>query len=207
MKTGEETMNKKGFTIIELLIVIAIIGILVGVAVPYYNDYIYDARLSTLKQNLATYRQVVNQFRGDNLRGPIKVEVAGAISLPANSWANSTNSELTAGPIQIVDGALTRRSNLKYLPQMPVFLNPKDGSPVPSSSWNVAGEMAYFYDVNGNTIFDIDNELAFVDNDGNASYTSGIDTTLFLGATTCAPASATALDYTSFSVTIDGIDY
>lgn len=200
-------MTKKGFTIIELLIVIAIIGILVGVAVPYYNDYIYDARLSTLKQNLATYRQVLNQFRGDNLRGPIKVQVAGGVSLPANGWTSSTHSELTAGSIQIVDGALTRRANLKYLQQMPVFLNPKDGSPVPSTDWTISGETAFYYDSNTNSIFDIDTELAFLDSDGNASFTSGIDTFLFLGTSVGPVASATALDYTSFTVTIDEVDY
>ncbi|PKL50961.1 MAG: hypothetical protein CVV42_01280 [Candidatus Riflebacteria bacterium HGW-Riflebacteria-2] len=202
-------MTKKGFTIIELLIVIAIIGILAGVAVPYYNDYIYDARLSTLKQNLATYRQVLNQFRGDNLRGPINVPVSsGAVVLiPADGWSSTAYSELTAGPIQIVDAALTRRTNLKYLPQMPVFLNPQDGSPVPPTAWNFSGETAYYYDPLNVGVFDIDNELAFVDNDGDASYTSGIDTVLFLGTNVGAGGAGTALDYTSFSVTIDGVDY
>jgi len=198
-------MTKKGFTIIELLIVIAIIGILVGVAVPYYNDYIYDARLSTLKQNLATYRQVLNQFRGDNLRGPIMVEVTGAVTLPADSWKSSAHSELTAGPIQIVDGGLTRRTNLQYLPQIPVFLNPKDGSPVPASAWEIDGETAYYDDVDNNNKFDINSELAFIDNDGNQLYNVGIDTPLFLGATT--GGTIRALDYTSFVVKIDGVDY
>ncbi len=208
-RTGEKNMTNKGFTIIELLIVIAIIGILVGVAVPYYNDYIYDARLATLKQNLATYRQVLNQFRGDNLRGPMNVPVSsGAVVLiPTDGWSSSAYSELTAGSIQIVDGALTRRTNLQYLPQMPVFLNPKDGSPVPPTAWKFTGETAYYYDPANGGVFDIDTELAFIDNNGDASYTSGIDTVLFLGATTGPAASATALDYTSFAVEIDGVDY
>ncbi len=199
-------MTKKGFTIIELLIVIAIIGILVGVAVPYYNDYIYDARMSTLKQNLATYRQVLNQFRGDNLRGPIMVEVAGSVALPADGWKSSAHSELTAGPIQIVDNAVTRRTNLNYLPQMPVFLDPKDGSPVPSSAWSFGGGTAFYHDTDADNIFDVDNELAFVDNNGNSTYdVGGVDTVLFLGASTAG--AAKLLDYTSFTVTIDGVAY
>ena len=64
-------MNKKGFSLIELLIVVAIIAVLAGVAIPYYNDYIIDSRTSVLQNNLATIRKAINQFRADNQRGPI----------------------------------------------------------------------------------------------------------------------------------------
>lgn len=204
-------MTKKGFTLIELLIVITIIAILVGVAVPYYNDYIYDARLSTLKQNLATYRQVLNQFRGDNLRGPLNVIITCTdLDVTHSSATSAADSELIAGPIQIIEGiedAVKRRTNLQYLFQMPVFLNPRDGSPVPTSAWNLTNPTAFFYDSNDDGIFDIDNELAFVDNDGDGIFTTGIDTTLFLGATTGGTLPPLPLDYTSFAVKIDGVDY
>lgn len=204
-------MTKKGFTIIELLIVIAIISILVGVAVPYYNDYIYDARLSTLKQNLATYRSVLNQFRGDNLRGPFVIAVNNGVvpMLVDPKSGNALGSELVSGPIQNVDGTFTRRSNLKYLQSMPVFLNPKDGSPIPSSDWTLATATAYFYDLAPtNSIFEIDAEFAFTDNDNDASFTAGIDTQILNTVAIGAGAGAgSALDYTSFSVTADGVTY
>ncbi len=199
-------MTKKGFTLIELLIVITIISILVGVAVPYYNDYIYDARLSTLKQNLATYRQVLNQFRGDNQRGPLNVAITCTNTNVTHSNPTSAiDSELIGGPIQIVEGAVARRKNIQYLPQMPVFLNPSDGSSVPASAWGLATPTAFFYDVDNDNVFDIDNELAFTDNNGDELFTIGIDTTLFLGANmggTIRP-----LDYTSITLTIDGVSY
>ena len=212
-------MTNRGFTIIELLIVIAIIGILVGVAVPYYNDYIYDARLSTLKQNLATYRQVLNQFRGDNLRGPFGVPVnnsgASILSDPKSGAANG--SELVAGPIQAIqnttpppDYVISRRTNIKYLESMPVFLNPTDGSAAPSSALATGTPSAYFYDVSAtgtSNVFDIESERAFIDNDGDASYTASIDQPLFLGTNIGAGGVAKPLDYTSFTVKIDGVDY
>ena len=44
---------KKGFTLIELMIVIAIIGILAAVAIPMYSDYTKKSRTSEVQQNLS----------------------------------------------------------------------------------------------------------------------------------------------------------
>ncbi len=44
---------KKGFTLIELMIVIAIIGILAAVAIPMYSDYTKKSRTAEVQSNLA----------------------------------------------------------------------------------------------------------------------------------------------------------
>lgn len=201
-------MNKKGFTIIELLIVITIIGILIGVAVPYYNDYLYDARLSVVKQNLATWRNTINQFRGDNVRGPFLVQVAsGAATIHDGPFSRTTTgSELVAGPIQIINNMPTRRDNIKYLQSLPVIQDPTNGADIPTTQWIASGSTAYFYDNASVGIFNIDTELAFIDNDNNASYTAGVDQKLFTG--TSVTGSAKALDYTTITVTgFDGTRY
>ena len=210
-------MTKKGFTIIELLIVITIISILVGVAVPYYNDYIYDARLSTLKQNLATYRSVLNQFRGDNLRGPFSVAVnnAGVPMLVDPKSGSADGSELVSGPIQMLENPAPppdylpqRRSNMKYLQSMPVFLNPKDGSPMPSSALTLTNSSAYFYDDDTDLEFDITNEFAYIENDNVAGFNDGIDQQLFNTVDfTTVTGARLPLDYTAITLTIDGVDY
>ena len=41
---------KKAFTLIELLIVVAIIGILAGVGIPMYNGYMADAKMKMVKE-------------------------------------------------------------------------------------------------------------------------------------------------------------
>lgn len=221
-------MIKKGFTLIELLIVIAIISILVGVAVPYYNDYITDARLSVLKQNLATFRNSINQFRGDNLRGPFLVDVAdGGTVIHTGPFSGAANgSELVSGPIQIVEGLPTKRSNIKYLPSMPVLQDPLTGANLGLPNLGATAPSAYFYDANANGRYDFDlnndanysdSEFAFLDGNNNGIYDSSapyvtthsskFDTILFFdtatGTNTILP-----LDYTSLIATdAAGISY
>lgn len=65
---GEMTM-KKGFTLIELMIVIAIIGILAAVAIPMYADYTKKARTSEVAGSLKEIAKVQIAFREDPAGG------------------------------------------------------------------------------------------------------------------------------------------
>ena len=54
--------NRKGFTLIELMIVVAIIGILAAVAVPGFMKYIKDSKTSEAKSNLKAIAEGASSF-------------------------------------------------------------------------------------------------------------------------------------------------
>jgi general secretion pathway protein G len=62
--------QSRGFTLIELMIVISIILILVAVAVPLYSGSVLRARESVLRQNLFTLRSLISQYTLDKQKAP-----------------------------------------------------------------------------------------------------------------------------------------
>ena len=59
-----------GFTLIEMVIVMAIVMILMSIAVPNYNNSVKRARDSVMRQNLFTMRQLIYEFTLDKQRAP-----------------------------------------------------------------------------------------------------------------------------------------
>jgi len=62
--------RSRGFTLLELMIVISIMLILVSVGVPMYQNSIKRARESVLRQNLFTLRSVISQYTLDKQKAP-----------------------------------------------------------------------------------------------------------------------------------------
>ncbi|MCE9536252.1 MAG: prepilin-type N-terminal cleavage/methylation domain-containing protein [Nitrospirae bacterium] len=59
-----------GFTMIELMIVVSIIGILATLAVPSYQMSVVKAREAALRQDLSTLRDVLDQHKADQGKYP-----------------------------------------------------------------------------------------------------------------------------------------
>ena len=59
-------MRQKGFTLLELMIVVTIVGILASIALPAYTDYVKRGNITEATSNLATKRTQLEQFFQDN---------------------------------------------------------------------------------------------------------------------------------------------
>ena len=64
------TRRQSGFTLVELIIVMAIIAILVSIAAPMYSQSVVRAREASLHQDLHHLRQAIDQFTMDKQRAP-----------------------------------------------------------------------------------------------------------------------------------------
>ena len=64
----------RGFTLLELMIVLSIMMILMAVAVPLYQHHVILAREAVLQQNLDTLRRVLEQYRLDKRQSPQALE-------------------------------------------------------------------------------------------------------------------------------------
>ena len=80
MKRGQ-----KGFTLIELMIVVAIIGILAAIAIPNFISFKKKAILSSAIANLETLRSALSQYAADRDDACYPAELA---------WSDGTESQL-----------------------------------------------------------------------------------------------------------------
>lgn len=62
--------RRNGFTLIELVVVLAILSLLLTIAVPRYLRTIENGRVSVQKQNIAALRDAIDKFHGDQGRYP-----------------------------------------------------------------------------------------------------------------------------------------
>ena len=93
-------ISKKGYTLLELMIVVAIVGILVSLAIPSFQQTAIKAKETALKQNLFTMRAVLDQYyadRGDypdNLEALVEAEYLRAIPMDPFTKSTTTWTEI-----------------------------------------------------------------------------------------------------------------
>ncbi len=81
----KKLLNKKGFTLAELLIVVAIIAVLVAIAIPIFTTQLEKSREAVDAANIrAAYAQVISNYISNGDETPIPVE----LKQEEKGWAN-----------------------------------------------------------------------------------------------------------------------
>lgn len=67
-------MQPRGFSLIELMVVMAIIAVLVSIALPRYQGSVENAKLVALKGNLHVLRDAIDRYHDDKARFPASLQ-------------------------------------------------------------------------------------------------------------------------------------
>lgn len=70
MSGNKALNNRRGFTLIEIMVVVAIIVTILSIAVPFYTTAMVRAKESVLQSNLFTMRSVIDQYTYDKEAPP-----------------------------------------------------------------------------------------------------------------------------------------
>ena len=85
-------MNKKGFTLAELLIVVAIIAVLVAISIPIFSAQLEKAKEATDMANIrSAYAEVIANYLGDSTQG-YTIEVK--LKSDTSNWESDENAEI-----------------------------------------------------------------------------------------------------------------
>ncbi len=100
-------VSRRGFTLLELMVVITIIVILISIAIPQFQRSIRRSREAVLKQNLTALRMAVDQYTLDKLRAP-----------------QSLDDLVTAGYFRRIPNDITDKNNTWRVEYEDVLLSP-----------------------------------------------------------------------------------
>jgi type IV pilus assembly protein PilA len=125
---------QKGFTLIEMMIVVAIIGILAAVGIPAYQDYVVKSQVARVMSEVGTLRVKIDTCVTEGKTA------LGAPSATNCDWSDAKPSSLLTGAVQGNATALNGSLSTSGYPQVgPTAVNPGTGTWTAAQSILITG--------------------------------------------------------------------
>ncbi len=109
---------QKGFTLIELMIVVAIIGILAAIAIPAYQDYTIRSQVTEGLNLAGGMKAAVAEYYADKGTWPTTLANIGMTQAPAGKYVSAINLGAAGGSLLITYGAAQANARLSASPRL-----------------------------------------------------------------------------------------
>ena len=146
----EKKMNNKGFSLVELIVVIAIMAVLVGVLAPQFIKYVEKSRQSTDITNLDSIKQVVESYYADREGIPEKIQIVDDGGVFVCKIAAKSTDTLSKAPDEVLKQGGVLGTKVK-------------------GTWDAAGKLSATWDTVNNTWTYVAKSKYYTTNNGNAN--------------------------------------